>query len=70
MLDDRNKLQRENSRLRLENEQLNDKVARLLKQGRDNTRLIARLMAILTPAQRTDMADLSIVPNNGGKQDD
>lgn len=63
MLDDRNKLQRENSRLRLDNEQLYDKVARLQQQSLDDTRLIARLMAVLSPAQRIEIADLTLVPS-------
>ncbi|MCF4176350.1 hypothetical protein [Vibrio sp. McD22-P3] len=69
MLDDRSKLNRENSRLKLENEQLNDQVARLQQTGRENDRLIARLMGILTPEQRAQLQDISLVPKAGGPQD-
>ncbi|HAS6097624.1 TPA: hypothetical protein I7145_23810 [Vibrio vulnificus] len=69
MLDDRTKLQRENSRLELENKQLNDQIARLQQTGRENNRLRAWLMGQLTPEQRAELREMSLVPKSGGPQD-
>ncbi|EHR6922409.1 hypothetical protein KUK83_000152 [Vibrio parahaemolyticus] len=52
MLDDRNQLQRENYRLKLQNKQLSEKVARLQASARESDQLIGQLMELLPPEQR------------------
>ncbi len=69
MLDDRCNLQSANSRLKLENEQLNDKVARLQHIGRENDRLIARLIGLLTSEQRAELQEISLVRKSPGPHD-
>ena len=52
MLDDRNVLRQENSRLRNENRYLSDAVAQLQQHLRDDENQIAQLWEILEPSQR------------------
>jgi len=64
LLDDRNALQKKNSRLKLENEHLHNKATRLQYSLAESEKLIARLISMLTEEQRIQLIGLSIVPNN------
>ena len=58
VLDDRSKLQRENSRLRQQNSDLIDKVTRLQTNIYESDQLIARLLSLLSPTQKADLKKL------------
>lgn len=55
MLDDRDKLVRENSRLRLENSSLIDKITKLQNENTEHNNFLGKVLNVLTASQRAEL---------------
>ncbi|MDZ4263099.1 MAG: hypothetical protein U1B30_12310 [Pseudomonadota bacterium] len=58
LLDDRDKLVRENSRLRMENADLIDKITKLQAENRGHILYLGKALNILTPSQQASLLEL------------